>query len=56
MLKILFEAETENDCFTPISIANAILRADFLENEDIEEIAEHLIIAIKHFRKGRYDD
>ena len=51
MLKILFEAETENDYMTPISIANAILRADFLENEDIEEIAEHLIIAIKHFRK-----
>ena len=51
MLKVLFEAETQNDYWTPISIANAILKTDFLENEDIEEIAEHLIIAIKHFRK-----
>ena len=40
MLKILFQVETENDYFTPISIANAILKTDFLENEDIEEIAE----------------
>lgn len=53
MLKILFEAETENDYFTPISIANAILKADCLENEDVEEIAEHLMIAVKHFRKEK---
>ena len=54
MLKILFEAETENDIASSISVANALIESvDMLSTDDLEDIAEHLLIYVKRCRFQR---
>ena len=54
MLKILFEAETENDIASSISVANALIKSvDMLSTDDLEDIAEHLLIYVKRCRLQR---
>lgn len=61
MLKIKFEAETDNDFMTPLTISNSIINLEFLEIEQIQEISEHLKSYVKNFkaynkRLGRSDE
>lgn len=61
MLKIKFEAETENDFATPLTIAHAISQLEFLEIEQIQEISELLKSHVKNLKKynkrlGRTDE
>lgn len=62
MLKVLFEAETQNDIASSISVANALIKSvDMLSTDDLEDIAEHLLIYVKRCRlqreeiEGRYE-
>ena len=42
MLKINFEAETENDAIDPINIASALIAYKFITVDDLYEIEGHL--------------
>lgn len=42
MLKINFEAETENDIVNPINIASALIADKLITVDDLEEIEGHL--------------
>ena len=54
MLVVKYIAETENDTFSPISVANALIRnEDMLSADDLEDIAEHLLIYVKRCRFQR---
>lgn len=50
MLKVNIIAETENDVFNPMTIANALVEDPDLNIGDLEEIAEHLLIYVTRCR------
>ena len=62
MLVVKYIAETENDIVSPISVANALIQnEDMLSTDDLEDIAEHLLIYVRRCKlqreeiEGRYE-
>lgn len=54
MLVVKYIAETENDTFSPILVANALIQnVDMLSADDLEDIAEHLLIYVKRCKLQR---
>ena len=43
MVRISYEAETENDNISPLTIAHAMVEDSNLDLSDLEEIANHLL-------------
>ena len=54
MLRLNFIAETENDIASPISVANALIQNKAMySTDDLEDIAEHLLIYVKRYKLQR---
>lgn len=50
---IAYEAETPNDVFTPMTIASALAKDPLLGVDDLEEIADHLMVYVNKVRRER---
>lgn len=47
MLEILFKAETPKDVISPITLANALIESHRFNDNQLNEIAEHLMAYTK---------